>query len=57
MITYHFLLFPVTVKVFDPHTSTWSMLQTYGKPPVYLHFCHVVSIVFLLPLYGNIPVL
>ncbi|XP_020887907.1 acyl-CoA-binding domain-containing protein 4 isoform X2 [Arabidopsis lyrata subsp. lyrata] len=22
------------VKVFDPHTSTWSMLQTYGKPPV-----------------------
>ncbi|KAG7580790.1 Acyl-CoA-binding protein ACBP [Arabidopsis suecica] len=22
------------VKVFDPHTSTWSMLKTYGKPPV-----------------------
>jgi hypothetical protein len=34
MITYHFLLFPVTVKVFDPHTITWSMLKTYGKPPV-----------------------
>nr|AIS76201.1 acyl-coA binding protein [Brassica napus] len=22
------------VKVFDTHTSTWSMLKTYGKPPV-----------------------
>ncbi|VYS56390.1 unnamed protein product [Arabidopsis thaliana] len=22
------------VKVFDPHTITWSMLKTYGKPPV-----------------------
>ncbi|KAH0873776.1 hypothetical protein HID58_071138, partial [Brassica napus] len=22
------------VKVFDTHTCTWSMLETYGKPPV-----------------------
>jgi|APAra0007618328_1042625.scaffolds.fasta_scaffold16972_2 hypothetical protein len=57
MITYHFLLFPVTVKVFDPHTITWSMLKTYGKPPVYLHFSHVVSFAFLSPLYENITVL
>ncbi|XP_010417784.1 PREDICTED: acyl-CoA-binding domain-containing protein 4 [Camelina sativa] len=24
----------IQVKVFDTHTSTWSMLKTYGKPPV-----------------------
>ncbi|KAJ4892940.1 Acyl-CoA-binding domain-containing protein 4 [Raphanus sativus] len=25
---------PMQVKVFDTHTYTWSMLKTYGKPPV-----------------------
>ncbi|KQK12274.1 acyl-CoA-binding domain-containing protein 6 [Brachypodium distachyon] len=24
----------VTVKEFDPHTCTWSIVSTYGKPPV-----------------------
>ncbi|KAL5210832.1 hypothetical protein ABZP36_006455 [Zizania latifolia] len=24
----------ITVKEFDPHTCTWSMVKTYGKPPV-----------------------
>ncbi|PWZ21908.1 Acyl-CoA-binding domain-containing protein 4 [Zea mays] len=24
----------VTVKEFDPHTCTWSIVRTYGKPPV-----------------------
>uniref|UniRef100_A0A0D9W134 ACB domain-containing protein n=1 Tax=Leersia perrieri TaxID=77586 RepID=A0A0D9W134_9ORYZ len=24
----------ITVKEFDPHTCTWSIVKTYGKPPV-----------------------
>ncbi|KAM0928344.1 hypothetical protein ACQ4PT_002422 [Festuca glaucescens] len=24
----------ITVKEFDPHTCTWSIVRTYGKPPV-----------------------
>jgi hypothetical protein len=24
----------ILVKEFDPHTCTWSIIKTYGKPPV-----------------------
>ncbi|KAL0662655.1 hypothetical protein Bca4012_099492 [Brassica carinata] len=41
------------VKVFDTHTCTWSMLETYGKPPVSRGGQSVTVVGKTLVIFGN----